>query len=60
MSRGLDGEESIRKRLINAAKEVQQAEDFQYVIVNDDLDRATLELQSVIRARRLTPKPPNR
>ena len=55
VSRGLDGEESVRKRLINAAREVQQAEDFQYVIVNDDLNRATLELESVVRARRLTP-----
>ena len=55
LSRGLDGEESVRKRLINAAREVQQAEEFQYVIVNDDLDRATLELESVVRARRLTP-----
>jgi guanylate kinase len=55
VSRGLDGEESVRKRLINAAREVQQAEEFQYVIVNDDLDRATLELESIVRARRLTP-----
>ena len=55
LARGLDGEEAVRKRLINAAKEVQQAEEFQYVIVNDDLDRASLELQSVVRARRLTP-----
>lgn len=54
-SRGLDGEEAIRKRLINAAKEIQEAQEFQYVIVNDDLDRATLELQSVVRARQLTP-----
>jgi guanylate kinase len=53
--RGLDGEDAIRKRLINAAKEVAQAESFQYVIVNDDLDRATLELESVVRASRLTP-----
>jgi guanylate kinase len=55
-SRGLDGEEAIRKRLINAAREVQQAEEFQYVIVNDDIERATLELQSVVRARRLVPE----
>ncbi len=55
LARGLDGEESVRKRLINAAKEVRQAEDFQYVIINDDLNRATLELESVVRARRLTP-----
>jgi guanylate kinase len=53
--RGLDGEEVIRKRLINAAREIQEAFEYQYVIVNDDLDRATLELQSIIRARRLTP-----
>jgi len=54
-ARGLDGEDAIRKRLINAAKEIAQAQDFQYVIVNDDLDRASLELESVVRAARLTP-----
>lgn len=53
--RGLDEEEAIRKRLINAAKEIQEASEYQYVIVNDDLDRATLELQCIVRARRLTP-----
>ena len=53
-ARGLDGIESIRKRLINAARELQEVAEFQYVIVNDDLDRATLELQSIVRARRLT------
>jgi guanylate kinase len=54
-ARGLDGEDAIRKRLINAAKEIAQAEDFQYVIVNEDLERASLELESVVRASRLTP-----
>ncbi len=54
-TRGLDGPEAIRKRLINAAREIQEASGFQYVIVNDDLERATLELQSIVRARRLTP-----
>jgi len=54
-ARGLDGEEVIRKRLINASREIQEASEFQYLIVNDDLDRATLELQSIVRARRLTP-----
>lgn len=53
-TRGLDSEESIRKRLINAAREIEEASSFQYVIVNDDLERATLELESVFRARRLT------
>ena len=53
-TRGLDSEESIRKRLINAAREIEEASSFQYVIVNDDLERATLELESVVRARGLT------
>lgn len=55
-ARGLDGEDAIRKRLINAAKEIAQAQDFQYVIVNDDLERAGLELESVVRTARLTPE----
>jgi len=54
-ARGLDGEDAIRKRLINAAKEIAQASSFQYVIVNDALDRASLELESVVRASRLSP-----
>jgi guanylate kinase len=53
-TRGLDSDESIRKRLINAAREIEEAPSFQYIIVNDDLDRATLELESIVRARRLT------
>lgn len=53
-SRGLDNEESIRKRLINADRELQEASGFQYVIVNEELDFATRELESIIRARRST------
>jgi len=53
--RGLDAEDAIQKRLINAAKEIEQAKEFQYLIVNDDLETASLELESVVRASRLTP-----
>lgn len=53
-ARGLDTEESIRKRLINAAREIEEALSFQYVVVNDNLERATLELESIVRARRAT------
>jgi guanylate kinase len=53
-ARGLDSEESIRKRLINAAREIEEALSFQYVVINDDLERATLELESIVRARRAT------
>ena len=53
--RGLDAEDAVRKRLINAAKEIAQAEEFQYLIVNDDLEKASLELESIVRASSLTP-----
>jgi len=52
--RGLDREEDIRRRLRRARVEIREAQRFQYVIVNDDLERATLELQSVVRATRIT------
>jgi guanylate kinase len=52
--RGLDEEQEIRRRLRNAKREIRKAQDFQYVIVNDDLDRAVLELESVVRAARVT------
>jgi len=55
-ARGLDGEDAIRKRLINAAKEIAQAPDFQYLIVNDDLERAVSELECVVRVSRLKPE----
>jgi guanylate kinase len=53
-SRGLDEEEEIRRRLRAARSEIRQAKQFQYVIVNDDLERATLELQSIVWAARVT------
>ena len=52
--RGLDSEEEIGRRLRAARVEIRKARQFQYVIVNDDLERATLELQSIVRATRVT------
>jgi guanylate kinase len=54
LDRGVEEEEEIRRRLRAARAEIRQAKLFQYVIVNDDLDRATLELQSIVRATRVT------
>jgi guanylate kinase len=52
--RGLDEEAEVDRRLRAARSEIRQAKQFQYVIVNDDLERATVELQSVVRATRVT------
>lgn len=50
--RGTDGEEQISIRLKHARHEMELFEAYDYLIVNDDLDRAYRELESVIRAVR--------
>lgn len=48
--RATDSEDSIRLRLANAAGELEQAEKYDHVVVNDDLERATNELVEVIQS----------
>ncbi len=50
--RGTDSEESIATRLNNALSEIGQAEQYQYLIVNDDFERAVEMLKAVILAER--------
>lgn len=54
LDRGEEEEDEIRRRLKTARAEVRKAQEFQYVIVNDDVNRATTELQSIVRAARVT------
>ena len=46
--RGLDTEEVINKRLINAKKELKHAESFDHIVLNDDFNRAFNEITSII------------
>jgi len=46
--RGSDPEDSIKTRLKNAKEELKSAGLFSYKVVNDDLERATQELVSII------------
>lgn len=50
--RNLNDPEDLEIRLKNASREVLSYSSFKYVIVNDDLDRATRELEAVITAER--------
>lgn len=50
--RGTESETSLRIRLANAAKEMQAADSYTYLIVNDRLEQAVLALKSVIIAER--------
>lgn len=51
--RAEDDEETIQKRLKNAAHEIEKWRTYDYVIVNDDLDRAFGAVQSIVSAERL-------
>ncbi|HEX8650290.1 MAG TPA: guanylate kinase [Pyrinomonadaceae bacterium] len=51
-SRGSEAPEDLALRLRNARGEVEQYNEFDYVIINDDADRAAAQLASVIHAER--------
>jgi guanylate kinase len=51
--RGQDSEEVLARRLAAAREEISHVSEYEYVIINDDFDRAALELRSIIRAERL-------
>lgn len=52
ITRGKDSLEDIKKRLKIAEEEIRKAPLYDYLIVNDDLDRAFEELKSVMIASR--------
>ena len=52
-SRGLDAPEQIERRLSNARQEIRCWQRYEYVIVNDVVERATAALAAIFRARRL-------
>ena len=47
--RGTDSDEVIERRFRDAVDDMSHWNEFDYVVVNDDLDRATAELTAVIR-----------
>ena len=51
-ARGQDSEQAITTRLAEAKTDMSQASRYDYLIVNDDFDRAHEELVSIIRASR--------
>jgi guanylate kinase len=52
VARGTDAEEDLQRRLRGAPAEVEQYRNFQYVILNDDISRASEQLAAVIYAER--------
>ncbi len=50
-SRATDSEEAIQKRLNKARLEIEAAEDYDYHIINDDLDTCVEELYHILKQR---------
>lgn len=48
--RGTDGEEEVNKRLEEALREIACAKDYDYVVVNDDLNEAVEDVCAIIRS----------
>ena len=48
LARGTDSPEVIRARLAQAAEELRAQDEFQHVVVNDDLGRAAAELGDLV------------
>lgn len=52
VARGTDSPTDLERRLRGAPAEVDQYKNFQYVILNDDINRASAQLASVVYAER--------
>ena len=52
-ARGQDSEDVVARRLASAREEISHVSEYEYVIINDDFNRAALDLRSIIRAERL-------
>ena len=46
--RGLDSEDVIEKRMKNALKELGEAEEYDYLVINDVFENATEELLEMV------------
>ncbi|MEX0683855.1 MAG: guanylate kinase [Dehalococcoidia bacterium] len=57
-SRGGDTTEQVELRLKTAAEEMDVAGEFDYVVVNDDLDRAAAEIAQIVTTERRRPDRP--
>jgi guanylate kinase len=51
--RGQDSPEVMKQRLVAARDEISHVSEYDYVIINEDFNRAALDLRSIFRAERL-------
>lgn len=56
LKRGTEPEEVIEKRISQAEREIKCAENYDYIMVNAELDKAIDDLEAIIRASKLVNK----
>lgn len=54
VGRGQDSKEVIAERMSKAISEISHYDEYDYVIVNDNFEQASADLQSILQAERLT------
>lgn len=52
-ARGRDTREEMERRLTEARQELAALKEYDYLVVNDDLEKAVSRVESIVRARRL-------
>jgi guanylate kinase len=55
--RGKDSHDVIDRRVAGAREEISHVFDFDYIIINEQFEEASLELQAIVRAARLARRP---
>jgi len=58
-SRASDSEETIQRRLADSQRDMAHAQEFDYVVVNDDFASALAELRGIVAAHRQGRRAPN-
>ena len=53
IERATDSREEIARRVAGARNEIKERHAFDYIVINDDLDRAVGDLEAIIRSQRL-------
>jgi guanylate kinase len=52
-ARGQDSEDIVARRLAAAREEISHVSEYEYVIINEDFNRAAQDLRCIFRAERL-------
>lgn len=55
ISRGSETKEALKVRLQTARQELSEAKNYSYIVINDDLEEAVIELESILTKELETP-----